>query len=240
VSIILVFIAAMTVIAVWWLSHQRLASKPWLEVGSLDDIAMPAGPTRPTAKIGLFVFLAVVCAILSLLVSAFFMRIAGDWRPLPEPKLLWVNTGVLVASSLALQWAWISARENRLEALKSGLLLGGASAIAFLAGQILVWRQLHDGGYFVAGNPAVSFFYLLTAVHGIHLAGGMVALGRAGLRLWRGAPIEQLRLSAELCAIYWHFLLVVWVVLFGLLLLTSRFVGIAQSIADFICGGSGG
>ena len=247
-SIVLIFIAAMSAIAIWWLSQQRLASKPWLEVGVLEDATpFTAGSTRPlgaarrpAVKIGLFVFMAVVCAVLTLLASAFFMRIGSDWRPLPEPILLWINTGVLIVSSISLQWAWISARQDRLDNLKTGLLMGGASALAFLAGQLLVWRQLNEAGYFLAGNPAVAFFYLLTAVHGVHLLGGMVALGRAALRLWRGATTEELRLSAELCAIYWHFLLVVWLTMFCLLLLTSRFVGIAQMLADFICGVPGG
>jgi cytochrome c oxidase subunit III len=61
----------------------------------------------------------------------------------------------------------------------------------------------------------------LTAVHGAHLVGGLVALGRAIARIWRGGDREQVRLSVELCTLYWHFLLVVWIVLFGLLLLTS-------------------
>jgi len=240
VSIVLIFVAVMSAIAIWWLSQQRLASKPWLEVGMVGDFAGP-GPARlPAAKLGLFVFLSIVCAVLTLLISAFFMRMAPDWRPLPEPMLLWVNTGVLVFSSVALQRARVAARRGEMDGLKTGLIAGGASALAFLAGQLLVWRQLHDGGYFLAGNPAVGFFYLLTAVHGVHLLGGMVALGRTAAKIWRGATATQLRLSAELCATYWHFLLVVWVVLFGLLLLTSRFAGFAQQLADFICGVPGG
>jgi cytochrome c oxidase subunit 3 len=87
-------------------------------------------------------------------------------------------------------------------------------------GQLLVWRQLGSLGYFVDTNPSNSFFYLITALHGLHLLGGLVAWFRASLRLWRGAEVAKIRMSVDLCAVYWHFLLLVWLVMFGLLLVT--------------------
>ena len=234
-SIILVFIAVMSAMVIWWLSHQQLASKPWLEVGEVGELRDTGASRLPTATIGLRMFLAIVCAALALLISAYFMRIAPDWRRLPEPPLLWVNTAVLILSSVALHLARLAARRGKMERLQTSLLVGGASAFAFLVGQLVVLAQLSDAGHFVAGNPAVAFFYLLTAAHGVHLLGGMVALGRVVARIWRGAAADQLRLSAELCSTYWHFLLVVWVVMFGLLLLTGRFADFAQELADFIC-----
>ena len=69
-------------------------------------------------------------------------------------------------------------------------------------------------------NPANGFFYLITGLHGLHLLGGLVAWGRTSDKVWRGFEPAQVRLSVELCAVYWHFLLVVWLVLFALLLLT--------------------
>jgi cytochrome c oxidase subunit 3 len=239
-SIVLVFVAAMTVIASWWLSQQRLASKPWLEAGLLGDQSDTGASPLPVAKIGLWVFLSIVCAVLAILISAYFMRMGPDWQAMPEPMLLWVNTGVLIFSSVALQGARVAGRRGQMDGLKVGLLAGGASALAFVVGQLLVWRQLNQQGYFLADNPAVAFFYLFIAVHGVHVLGGMVALGRISVKISGRASSDQLRLSAELCAIYWHFLLVVWMVLFGLLLLTSRFAGFTQELADFICRGSGG
>ena len=75
-------------------------------------------------------------------------------------------------------------------------------------------------GYFASSNPANAFFYLITGLHGLHLLGGLVAWGRTMSRLGRGDEIARLGASAELCAIYWHFLLAVWLVLFGLMLFT--------------------
>jgi cytochrome c oxidase subunit 3 len=134
-------------------------------------------------------------------------------------------------SSVALQWAHMSARRDDIDGLIVGLLVGGASAMTFLAGQLLVWQQLNVAGYFVASNPANSFFYLITAAHGLHLMGGLVALGRTIAKVWRGAPMMQVRLSVELCAIYWHFLLLVWLVLLGLLTgWTDDFVNICRQL----------
>ena len=103
-SVILVFLLVIAGIAVWWLSHQRLMAKPWLEQGVIDTFNGSVKPDIPTAKIGLGVFLAVVGCLFALFTSAYFMRMElADWRPLPLPRLLWFNTGVLVASSVALQ-----------------------------------------------------------------------------------------------------------------------------------------
>jgi cytochrome c oxidase subunit 3 len=220
-AIAIVFLAVIGAIAAWWLSQQGLMTKPWLETGPLDPLP-GAGPPLPTVKIGLGVFLAVAGALFALFASAYVMRMqaASDWRTLPKPGLLWLNTGILILSSAALQWAWVSARRGRIDGVRNGVHAGGVSALAFLAAQLLAWRQLSAAGYYAATNPANAFFYLLTAVHGVHLLGGLVALARAAAKVWRGRSAEQVRLSVELCAIYWHFLLVVWLFLFALLLLT--------------------
>jgi cytochrome c oxidase subunit 3 len=98
-------------------------------------------------------------------------------------------------------------------------------------GQLLAWQQLRAAGYFVTSNPANSFFYMITAAHGLHLMGGLVALGRTTAKVWRGAEMAQVRLSVELCTIYWHFLLLVWLVLLGLLTgWTDDFVDICRRL----------
>lgn len=218
-SVAILFFGAVAAIAVWWLAQQGLTTKPWLEEGPIDGVRGAVASPLPTAKVGLAVFLAVVGSLFALFILAYSMRMRmGDWRYLPAPKLLWLNTGVLVLSSMALHRAQIAAGRGAVDRVRVGLLAGGVFTLAFLAGQLLAWRQLTNAGYFLATNPANTFFYLLTAVHGLHLLGGMVALGRAVAKAWRGFEMEQVRLSVELCAMYWHFLLLVWLVLFGLLL----------------------
>jgi cytochrome c oxidase subunit III len=222
VSAIIVFLMLIATITGWWLVRNGVASKPWLEQGVLGD--PPLGPARlPAAKVGLGVFLAVVGCLFALLVSAYSMRMdiaalnVDDWRAPSLPRLLWLNTGVLVLSSVALQWATVAARRGRMQGARDGLLVGGLASVAFLAGQLLAWRQLAEAGHFASSDPASAFFYLLTGVHGLHIAGGLVALGRTGAKMWRRVAVQKLSLSMELCAAYWHFLLLVWLIIFALL-----------------------
>jgi cytochrome c oxidase subunit III len=231
-SAIILFMAGVAAIAGWWLSQQRLAAKPWLEEGVAVDFREESTSIVPPAKIGLGVFLAVVGSLFALFISAYSMRMTMvDWRALPMPRLLWFNTAVLVLSSVALHWAHMAARRNDIDGVIAGLCAGGASAVTFLVGQLLAWRELSAAGYFLASNPANSFFYLITAVHGLHLMGGLVALGRTTAKVWRGVEMVQVRLSVELCAIYWHFLLLVWLVLLGLLTgWTDDFVAICRQL----------
>jgi cytochrome c oxidase subunit 3 len=223
-NIVILFFAVLAVIAAWWLSQQGITAKPWLETGPIDD---PGASPLPPAKIGLGVFLAVVGSLFALFFSAYLMRMnmpelnAADWKPPPAPKLLWLNTGMLFLSSGTLQWAQIAARHRNSDAVRTGLLAAGGFALAFLAGQLIAWRQLVDAGYYLTGNAAAAFFFLITAVHGLHLLGGLVALGTTTEKVWRGVAMREIRLNVELCAIYWHFLLLVWLVFFALLLLTD-------------------
>ena len=165
-------------------------------------------------------FLVVVTVVFSVLIIAYAARMGlADWRSIRDPGLLWANTALLIASSAGMEWARIRARLGRIPEVKIGLVVGSAFAYAFLIGQLLAWQQLAQSGYFAASNPAVSFFYLVTALHGLHIFGGLVALGRTTNKVWRGDGAKA-TLAVELCAIYWHFLLVLWLLLFGLLLFT--------------------
>jgi cytochrome c oxidase subunit 3 len=223
----LLFMAAAAAVVAWWLARNGwLAAKPWLETGAPGEVLDTGASPLPAAKIGLGVFLAVAGSLLVLLVSAYVMRMEmEDWRPLPRPGLLWVNTGVLVLGSVALHRARAAAWRGEREALGSWLLAGGLAGVAFVLGQAVAWRQLAAAGYRPSTGPADSFFYLITAVHGLHVLGGLAALARTGARLRQGggAVTERLRLGVELCATYWHFLLVAWIALFALIAYSPSF-----------------
>ena len=226
-SAILVFMAGIAGIIGWWMARQRLASKPWLEVGLAGDAQQMQGSSATIAKVGLGIFLAVVGALFTLLISAYLGRMGGaDWWGIPIPGLLWVNTAALAASSLALQWAKTEIRPDHRDRLNAALVTAFATAVFFVAGQFLAWRQLISAGYVLADNPSNSFFYMITGLHGLHILGGLFVLGRTAIRA-RSEPLSaRMRLSVELCAIYWHFMLVVWLVLFAL------FAGWANSFVD--------
>jgi cytochrome c oxidase subunit III len=233
-SALVLFFGVIAAIAAWWLSRQRLTAKPWLEEGALGEFAGTGASTVPAATLGLGVFLAVVGSLFALLISAYSMRMSViEAQPLPAPKLLWLNTGALILSSVALQWAHFAARRGEIENVRAALFAGAVFAVAFLAGQLLAWRQLAAAGYYLAANPASSFFYLITGVHGLHLAGGIVALGRTTARAWNGVVAAELRLGVGLCAAYWHFLLVLWLILFALLTRGGDdFLAICRSLVD--------
>ncbi len=220
-SVILVFLLVVLGFAAWWLSQQRLMSKPWLEVGP-DPIGGPNPTGMPTEKIALGIFLAVVGALFALFASAYFMRMEFvDWRPMPLPRIVWLNTGMLVLASTALQCARSAVRQGDIDTVRLSLITAAFATLGFLGGQLIAWRELAGTGYFLTGNPSNSFFYLLTGLHGLHILGGLVALARTAPGAWGvGRQEHLLRLRIDLCTTYWHFLLLVWLGL--LVLLTGR------------------
>ncbi|WP_048648517.1 cytochrome c oxidase subunit 3 [Nitratireductor soli] len=216
-SVILVFLTVVIGFSFWWLSHQRLMSKPWLEHGA----ALPTTDVSymPTAKVALGIFLAVIGSLFALFASAYFMRMEyADWQAPPLPAVLWFNTIVLVLASIALSCAVRAARENRMDITRLGLATAGLSSIVFLIGQLAAWRTLSAAGHFMDVNAANGFFYLITGMHGLHILGGLVALARVSAVAWRETYCSaRVRLGIDLCAMYWHFLLFVWLCLFILL-----------------------
>ena len=217
-SIALLFLGVLMGVLVWRLLKQTTNVQPWV-AGDSQGVHPEAPPSA--VRVGLWVFLAVATSLFGLFISAYTMRMElSDWAPLPEPGLLWLNTAVLILTSAVMQWTRSAAARGRKDMVRSGLTVAGALTFAFLAGQWAVWQQLGASGYLATGNPANAFFYLLTALHGLHLLGGLVVWARTTTRVWRGAPVEKVRLSVELCTVYWHYLLLVWLVLFALLLAT--------------------
>ena len=224
-TITLVFLALLMGAVAWWLVKQSVDVQPWAAGGAALDVHGSL-LTQPAAKTALWVFLAVATSLFALFVSAYAMRINYlDWSPLPQPKLLTFNTAVLVLASIAMQWAVFAARRGDVPGVKSGLMAAGLLTLGFVAGQLAVWKQLHGAGYFIADSAATGFFYMLTAVHGLHVLGGLVAWSRTSARAWQGSSAARLKLAVELCATYWHFLLVVWLVLFAVL--ASNFLGLS-------------
>lgn len=172
----------------------------------------------PPHKVALFFFLGVASVLFALFITAYFIRMGlADWRPMPESPRLWLNTGILVLASVVLQWTLTMTRRERLDWVRLGILAGGALTFAFVGGQVAVWREMAAAGYVMYNNPANSFFYLLTGIHALHILGGLWVWTRAGVRALSGARTEDLSLSVELCTVYWHFLLLVWLVLFALI-----------------------
>lgn len=217
----LLFLGGIMAIIVWWLVRQTVNVKPWLEQRPIEIVHGDGALSLPSVKVGLGVFLAVATSLFALLISAYHMRMVGeDWTRLAVPRVLWLNTAVLILASVAMQRTRVAARRGQLDRVKSGLIAGGALSFSFLAGQLWAWQQMDASGYFLTANPAYSFFYLLTALHGLHLLGGLWVWGRTTAKVLHGVEVGKVRLSVELCTVYWHYLLLVWLVLFAVLLHT--------------------
>jgi len=189
-------------------------------------------PDRRAASTGtgLWVFMGVATALFSLFILAYAMRMSGgDWSPIAMPWQLWLSTALLVASSALLQRAGAAARGGRWAVARAQLWAGGACALAFVGGQLWVWQILQAAQVMPVGNPAASFFYLLTAMHGLHVIGGLVGWGST-VRGARHAASPAFAWRIALCARYWHFLLAVWGGLFAAL------VWLTPETVRWICG----
>ena len=198
---------------------KTLMSKPWLESGSLSDYPdEPRASAEPTAMVGLFTFLCVATSLFGLFIVSYNFRMElADWVPVSKPGLLWFNTLLLILSSVALQRARDAGAEENIKQVRFGVITGGLTSIMFVVGQLIAWRQLIDAGVFTSQNPASEFYFLITALHALHVLGGLLVWGKT---VWRILGGQDVQLSVDLCTVYWHYLLIVWIILFGLLLST--------------------
>ena len=218
--ITLIFLGVIMATVITWLLRQTFNTQPWVS-SPADDAVSGASMDTNTKAIGLTVFLAVATSVFALFISAYTIRMEEpDWRPVTEPMLLWANSAILILASIAYHWTRNAAIKGVNARLKPGLMASGALTVAFLVGQLVAWVQMNAAGYYLDTNPASAFFYVLTAVHGVHMLGGLWVWARSTMKVWTGADADSVRLSIELCTVYWHFLLLVWIVLFGMLLST--------------------
>ena len=201
---------------------QLLTQKPWDPAqAKIDNMHDGETLNLSKGKLGLRYIMVVSSIFFSLFIVTYSDRLVyADWQRMPEPLLLWFNTIVLFISSAVFINTQISAKNNQFEKVKQKLLIIGYLALAFLLGQLLVWLQLINLGYYVSTNPANAYFYVFTALHGLHLIGGLIYWIMTIRKVWIPSDIviAKTKHTVELCAIYWHFLLAVWVVLFGLML----------------------
>jgi cytochrome c oxidase subunit 3 len=181
----------------------------------MNGPALDRRPALDPGALALWVFLSTVVMLFAAFASAYLIRRTGmDWTPVSLPPVLWVNTCVLAASSMALE----NARRGRLGRPQASwvgmtLLLG----LLFLAGQGAAWVELARRGILVRTGPYSSFLYILSGLHGIHLIGGILFLSATLGTMIRSGPAQAVR-RLRLCATYWHFLGALWLFLFLLLL----------------------
>ena len=197
---------------------KAVTAKPWETKGVIGGLRPEGTFDASPERVALIVFLVVASIIFSLFSVSYFIRMElPDWAPLTEPTQLWLNTGLLVISSGLFQWARNISKTESQKNIMTAFIGGGVFAILFIAGQMLAWSTLQASGNYLATNPAISFFYLLTGLHAVHLLGGLWVWSKSSIRLMSGGKIEDIRESIELCTLYWHFLLIIWFIVFAIL-----------------------
>jgi cytochrome c oxidase subunit 3 len=224
------YAALLAGIVVWAVLVSKLRARSWEAPAAGAPASEPATTLAPK-RIGLWIFLAVVTSLFCLFLSAYYMRMgahaghgapaASDWAAIRDPSILWFNTVLLIFGSVVMQSARVAVVSGQVEQVRIRLFAAGLLTIAFLIGQWIAWRELRYSELFTPANPAVAFFYVLTAVHALHLLGGLFVWGRTLARtLRKDVELIDVRLSVELTSVYWHYLLLVWLGLFAVLLST--------------------
>src|SRR5262245_20792035 len=187
-----------------------------------DDSSDSGSSSFPISKgqIGVWILLTAVIMLFAGLSSAYIvLRSVPTWQNIELPSLLWPNTLVLFLSSIAVDISRRAIRRNDLQSMKRWLILGGILGLTFLAGQLAAWRQLVNAGVYVPSTHQSGFFYILTGLHGVHLLGGIGALGFVQYKALRNQLTAFNYEPLKLFAMYWHVMDALWIYLFLLLLL---------------------
>lgn len=199
----------------------KVMVKPWQHAGQVDDLEDELMLSGSASKTGLFMLLAVISSMFLLFIISYYTRSQyPDWEVMKDPGILWFNTAVLVLASIALQISSNAAKQESSPKLRYTLLVGALLTVVFISGQFIAWEQMVAAGYYAQENPAYAFFYLFTGLHALHLIGGLWFLVLVSVRLNRNENNQKLRQSVTLCATYWHYLLLVWFILFTLFMRT--------------------
>src|SRR5216684_6775118 len=194
------------------------------------------------ARLGLVVGLTGIVMIFISFSSAYVVRqglptldprtdvLLHDWFPVPLPRLLLLNTVVLLISSVTMELARRQAARKACAQFSSipgvkadakdemsWLALTVVLGLTFLTGQWMAWRELAANGFYMASSPSSSFVYLLTGMHGVHLFGGVVALLSAGFASLLRRSADSQSILVDVTGWYWHFMAVLWVYILCLL-----------------------
>ncbi|MBL8174371.1 MAG: cytochrome c oxidase subunit 3 [Bryobacterales bacterium] len=181
------------------------------------NVAAP-GARRRASHTGLYAFLCSVIMFFGAFTSAMVVRrgASNDWKGIPAPDLLWVNTGILALSSVAVEKARRHLREGNRKNFNIAWSTASLLGALFIAGQILVWKDLRAAGVFLNSHPGSAFFYVGTVAHAAHLAGGWIAMAFLNWQALRWTLGPGKRTAVDVASIYWHFLGLLWVYLLWL------------------------
>jgi len=170
-------------------------------------------------RLGLWIFLGTVTMLFAAFTSAYVVRRSGaDWQPVWLPPVLWMNTAVLLGSSFALEAARRLGHGRRWIPAGFAYLIALALGVAFLAGQVVAWRQLVAAGIYLPTNPSSSFFFMLTGAHAVHVVAAVGVIAWGTTVTWTAGSRDPVRwnTTTDVCCLFSHFLFGVWLYLLAL------------------------
>ncbi|MHB8732020.1 MAG: cytochrome c oxidase subunit 3 [bacterium] len=196
----------------------RLSGPSGLGPGGRGGGPAASGPAVSAAVIGMAAALTAVTMLFVAFTTAYLARRQEPgWGTVAMPPVLWLTTALLLASSGTLEWARRRIAAGDIRGLRRGLTATAWLGGAFLVGQIAAWRSLAAQGAYISSNPHSGFFYLLTGAHGVHLLGGLAALGIIVWKAHAGRYGVASHAGIGVFALYWHFMDLLWLYLFALL-----------------------
>ncbi|WP_080053938.1 cytochrome c oxidase subunit 3 [Spirosoma aerolatum] len=166
-------------------------------------------------KFILWLFIVSIIMLFAAMTSAYLVRRAeGNWLEYAIPSIFYYSSVVLVISSLTMHWAYLSAKKDNFDNLKIAITITFVLGAIFLYMQFLGWVDLVNENVFFVGNPAGSFMYIFTGLHGFHLISGIIVLVFALVAAFRLRIHAKSLNQIEIAATYWHFLDILWLYLF--------------------------
>ncbi len=166
-------------------------------------------------KFILWLFIVSIIMLFAAMTSAYLVRRAeGNWLEYSIPAVFTYSSVVLIASSLTMHWAYLAAKKDNFGSLKTAITITFALGLAFLYMQFQGWVELVNQKVFFVGNPAGSFMYVFTGLHGFHLISGLIVLVFALVAAFRLRIHAKSLNQIEIAAAYWHFLDILWLYLF--------------------------
>ncbi len=207
--------------------------------GAELETAAESARRDDVVQLGVWVFLGTVLMLFAAFTSAYIVRRSGsDWRSIELPGLLWANTAVLIAASLALEAGRMAASRGKEAPARRGVSAAIGLGMLFLAGQLAVWREMVARGVYLPTSPHSAFVYILTGLHGLHILAGLVLLVYARTRFRtdpepladsgssraaegsrtgaRAAARPELGRVMTASATFWHFLVGLWLYVIAL------------------------
>lgn len=179
----------------------------------------PMGPA-PTRSVNpkvftMWLFIVSILMLFAAFTSAYLVRKAeGNWVEFKLPNLFWISTGILMLSSISMQFALSAAKKDQFNALRTSISITFVLGLIFLILQYYGWVQLVEMNIYFVGNPSGSFVYVLSGLHGLHLISGLVVLLVALVAAFKLKINAKALTQIKICSTYWHFLDALWIYLF--------------------------